>query len=166
MLRVWRKWRDTKKQAANLAQDALAAARAPFYYRDLGVPDSFDGRFEVAVLELFLRLYPLKDANPALSQPAFTAFFRQMELTLREMGVGDLGVPRHMKRMMTGFNGRVRSYWAAIEGHDHPALTAALTRNVYGTAPDTAPETVEKLANSIYERLAIAKEASHEIAAR
>lgn len=132
-----------------MAQAALAEARAPLWYTGFGVPDTFDGRFEMAVLALFMRLY----ARPDLAQPGFTAFFRQMELTLREMGVGDLSVPRHMKRMMSGFNGRVRSYWDATEAQDRAALIDALRRNVYGTVPDTAPAQVEKLADNVFNRI-------------
>lgn len=148
MFTLWRNWREDRKQARALAEEALVEARDPHWYTAHAVPDTFDGRFEIAVLCLFCRLYQ----SPRLSQPAFTAFFRRMELSLREMGIGDLGVPRHMKRMMTGFNGRVRAYWQAVESNDRTALVAALTRNVYGTALDTAPEKVENLAALVLER--------------
>lgn len=144
-----------------MAQDALAEARDPVWYSHYAVPDTFDGRFEVAVLALFSRLY----ANPSASQPAFDAFFRQMALTLREMGIGDLSVPRHMKRMMNGFNGRVRAYWQAVDADDAAAFAAALARNVYGTMPDTPPKTVEMLAQDMLKRLKSAGE-KNEIAAR
>lgn len=150
-----------KSRADQAAQAALADARDPRWYQDHQIPDTFDGRFEVAVLALFIRLYQA----PELSQYAFNAFFRRMELTLREMGIGDLGVPRHMKRMMTGFNGRLRAYWLAVDQADRPALQSALARNVYGTAPGTAPEMVEKLAADVLKRLETAGE-KHEIAAR
>ncbi len=149
-----------KRQARQAAADALAEARDPLWYSHYAVPDTFDGRFEVAVLALFLRLY----GNATLSQPAFDAFFRQMALTLREMGIGDLSVPRHMKRMMNGFNGRVRAYWQAADAGDAEAFAAALTRNVYGTMPDIAPKTVEMLAQDMLKRLTSAGE-KNEIAA-
>lgn len=149
MFTLWRSWRENRKAARALAEEALAEARDPHWYTHRAIPDTFDGRFEVAVLCLFIRTYN----KPDLAQYAFTAFFRRMELSLREMGIGDLGVPRHMKRMMTGFNGRVRAYHQAVESGDRAALSAALTRNVYGTAPDTPPEKVENLASFVLERV-------------
>lgn len=148
MFILWRNWRENRRQARQLVEDALAEARAPHWYTDYAVPDSFDGRFEMAVLCLFCRLYQ----SPARSQAAFNAFFRRMELSLREMGIGDMGVPRHMKRMMTGYNGRIRAYWDAVDRADSGALISALKRNVYGTTPDTLPEKVENLAGLVLER--------------
>lgn len=161
MLRFWQKRKETQERAHRLAIESLAAARDPAYYRDLGVPDTFDGRFEIAVLELFIRLYRHNDS--ALSQQAFNAFFRQMELSLREAGVGDLGVPRHMKRMMSGFNGRVRHYWQAVDNNDPADLVAALTRNVYGTVQNTSPRHIEMLADKTMTNL---QEAPREITAQ
>lgn len=162
MLRFWQKRQALKRQARALAAAALAASRDPGWYTARAVPDSFDGRFEVAVLELFIRLY--RAQTPALNQAAFTAFFRQMELALRELGVGDLSVPRHMKRMMTGFNGRLRHYWAAADAPNRADLIDALARNVYGTAPGTSPDIIENLADHVLKRVQ-EKGGRHEIAA-
>ena len=59
--------------------------------------------------------------------------------SLREIGVGDLSVGKHVKRMTHAFYGRVISYEAGLAGTDS-ALAAALARNVFGTisAPDSA----------------------------
>src|SRR5690606_36194006 len=53
----------------------------------------------------------------------------------RELGVGDLGVPKRMKKLARIFYGRVSAYAAAVEAADHAALAAALQRNI---APDRA----------------------------
>ena len=73
-----------------------------------------------------------------LAQAFFDVMFRQMDRTLRERGVGDLGIPRHVKRMMRGFKGRATAYDTALRAANDPEmLRQALIRNVYGTV--TAP---------------------------
>src|SRR5260370_17484021 len=58
--------------------------------------------------------------------------FADFDRSLREMGVGDLSVGKHMKRMARAFYGRILSYEAGLAGGDS-ALAIALARNVFGT---------------------------------
>ena len=138
-----------RETAAQLYLTIVAAARRPFFYREMGVPDTTDGRFEMIVLCGFFVFEGLRRAASAgsaeLAQQLFDLMFMDMDQSLREMGVGDLGVPRHMKRMMTGFNGRITAYGEAVAGGDAAALEAALKRNVYGTVPAVDEEKVKAL---------------------
>jgi cytochrome b pre-mRNA-processing protein 3 len=121
--------------AQKLYESAVTAARQPELYRDYGVPDTLDGRFELIVLHIFAILYRLKrDGGQArdLSQALFDTLFTDMDRSLREMGAGDLGVAPRVKRMTEGFNGRVHAYDRALEGSDSD-LQDAIARNVYGT---------------------------------
>jgi cytochrome b pre-mRNA-processing protein 3 len=61
----------------------------------------------------------------------FDAMFSDMDVNLREMGVGDLSVGRKMKVMWEAFHGRSAAYAAAMTAGDMAALDAALTRNVW-----------------------------------
>lgn len=134
-----------RKKAAQALYD-LAAAQAlkPYFYTHWQVPDTFDGRFEMLALHAFLVWRRVRDegrAGQALAQDLFDAMFVQMDRTLRERGVGDLGVPRHVKAMMRAFKGRALAYDAALSAGAAPeALRKALIRNVYGTVapPDEA----------------------------
>ncbi len=113
---------------------AVAAARERWFYVELGVPDTLDGRFDMVGVYVFLvirRLQALPAPGPALAQAVFDAMFNDMDLTLREMGVGDLGVGRHVKAMWEGFHGRAQAYQAALEAGDMAALAEALARNVW-----------------------------------
>jgi cytochrome b pre-mRNA-processing protein 3 len=113
---------------------AVAAARAPWFYADLGVPDTLDGRFDMVGLHVFLlirRLKTLPAPGPALAQAVFDAMFSDMDVTLREMGVGDLGVARRVRAMWEGLHGRAVAYQAALTASDETALAAALARNVW-----------------------------------
>ena len=114
---------------------AVAAARQPIFYAELGVPDTLDGRFDMVGLHAFLlirRLTALPVPGPALAQAMFDAMFNDMDLNLREMGVGDLSVGRRVRDMWEAFHGRSAAYGAALEDAEPAArLTEALARNVW-----------------------------------
>ena len=126
--------------AVHLYGALVAQARAPAFYRELAVPDTLDGRFDMIVLHLFLVLRRLKAEGPsgqALSQELSEVFVRNMDQSLREMGVGDLGVGRRVKDMARALFGRIEAYETALAAGD-AALQAALARNVYGAATPPA----------------------------
>jgi len=117
---------------------AVAAARAPFCYADLGVPDTLDGRFDMVGLHVFLvirRLGALPSPGPLLGQAVFDAMFADMDVNLREMGVGDLSVGRKNRVMWEAFHGRSAAYQTALNAGDDAALAAAIARNVWRGAP-------------------------------
>ncbi len=121
---------------------AAAAARARVLYEACAVPDSFDGRFDALVLMLFLVLERVEQ-DPALTKEEADELRRLLleravadwDRALREAGVGDLGVGRHIKRMMTAALGRLTAYKEACgsdaERVDETALAVALARNVW-----------------------------------
>lgn len=129
---------------------AVAAAREPVLYRRLGIPDTLDGRFDAIALYVFLLIHRLRGApepDPALAQAVFDAMFSDMDVNLREMGVGDLGVGRRVRAMWDAFHGRANSYGAALDTADAVALEAALARNVWrGAAPAGAAAALCRLA--------------------
>ena len=96
---------------------AVAAAREPFLYTGLGVPDTLDGRFDMVALHTFLLIQRLKrepSPGPALAQAVFDAMFSDMDINLREMGVSDLSVGKRVKVMWEAFHGRANAYAAAL----------------------------------------------------
>ena len=111
----------------------VAAARQPHFYSELDVPDTPLGRYEMLSLHVFLFMRRVKDRNDALrsiGQEVTDEFFRDVDHSLRELGIGDAGVPKRMKRLARMFYGRIESYDKALGNDDHPALVAALARNV------------------------------------
>ncbi|MCW3473951.1 ubiquinol-cytochrome C chaperone family protein [Limobrevibacterium gyesilva] len=117
---------------------AVAAARDPYFYTGLGVPDTLDGRFDLVGLHAFLvirRLQGLPEPGPALAQALFDAMFNDMDVNLREMGVGDLAVGKKVRAMWEAFHGRAAAYQAAMKAGDSGALAAALERNVWRGTP-------------------------------
>ncbi len=123
-----------KAQVRALYQEIVAQARQPAFYRDCGVPDTLDGRFELVVLHAFLVLHRLKDEAVAadFAQSLFDLLFLDMDASLREIGVGDLGVGRRIKTMAKGFYGRAAAYEEGLATSPEK-LAAALGRNLYGT---------------------------------
>src|SRR5262245_63247551 len=66
-----------------------------------------------------------------LGQALFDHFCSDMDANLREIGVGDLAVPRKMKAIGEAFYGRKRAYQAALVAPGSEELAAALSRNVH-----------------------------------
>ena len=121
--------------AQALYAQVVEQARLPGFYRDLGVPDTLDGRFDMIVLHAFLVLHRLKaegQAQGPVGQALFDLMFADMDASLRELGVGDLSVGKKVKQMATGFYGRVAAYEEGLAAGDE-ALAGALRRNLYGT---------------------------------
>jgi cytochrome b pre-mRNA-processing protein 3 len=115
----------------------VAQARLPCFYREYAVPDTINGRFDLLVLHLAIALDRLAaDAKlRQLGQALFDRFCQDMDHNLREMGVGDLSVPKEMQRMGEAFYGRAQAYRAALTAPGQAALVEALKRNIYNGAP-------------------------------
>lgn len=139
--------------AANPAQPLyyaiVAHARQPMFYRDFGVPDTVDGRFDMIVLHavlVFLRLRGDPAAAP-LVDDLFDVMFADLDRSLREMGVGDISVGRRVRQMARGFYGRAQAYDRALNGSEQ--LEEALRRNLYGTV---TPQDEAVAAMAVYVR--------------
>ncbi|MCA1297211.1 ubiquinol-cytochrome C chaperone family protein [Stappia indica] len=117
----------------------VAQARQAHFYSDLRVPDTLDGRFELIMLHailLFDRLRGEGDAASAFGQEVFDLFFQDMDHSLREMGVGDLTVPKKIKKMAEAFYGRAGVYSEALASESRHMLVEALDRNIFAEASD------------------------------
>ena len=116
-----------------LSGEIVAAARDPVLFTEYGIEDSLEGRFEAVTLHAVLvlrRLSRMDPPAPDIAQDLTDAIFRSFETALREMGVGDISVPKRMKTIAGAFLGRAAAYDMALRGRA-PALEAALARNVY-----------------------------------
>jgi cytochrome b pre-mRNA-processing protein 3 len=94
--------RRKQTDAAKIYGAIVAQARLPIFYQGLGVPDTLEGRFLVLSLHLFAILHRLKlegQSGLGLAQALSDRFTADMETVLREIGVGDLSVPKKMRRL-------------------------------------------------------------------
>jgi cytochrome b pre-mRNA-processing protein 3 len=118
----------------------VTQVREPIFYRELAVPDTVNGRFDLLLLHLCLLLRRLRAAQGGaeLSQALFDRFCEDMDDNLREMGVGDQTVPKRMRAFGEAFYGRAQAYDQAMDAGGE-ALASAIARNILdGTAIDQA----------------------------
>jgi cytochrome b pre-mRNA-processing protein 3 len=117
----------------------VTQSRSPAFYADYGVPDTVQGRFDLIVLHVVLLLRRLRrdETGCSLGQRLFDTFCRDLDDNLREMGIGDLAVPKHMRRFGEAFYGRQAAYVTALEMGDWGNFESALARNIFkGVGPD------------------------------
>jgi cytochrome b pre-mRNA-processing protein 3 len=122
-------------EARALFRQIAERARNPVLYTVYGVPDTIDGRFEMLCLHAYPVFHGLKGKGPdadALSQATYDAMFADLDGSLRELGVADLGVGRRIKIMTEALNGRIQAYDNGFAAGDDE-LAQAIRRNVYGT---------------------------------
>jgi len=125
----------------------VAQARRPVFYREYAVADTINGRFDLVLLHVALvvsRLMQEAATKPA-GQLLFDRFCTDMDDNLREIGISDIAVPKHMKRVGEAFYGRIQAYEAALAAADDGLLIEALGRNVYGGQPPE-PAVLRRLA--------------------
>lgn len=129
--------------ASRLFHDVVEAARNPIAYRDHGVADTFEGRFERLALVTTLvlrRLSQLPAPAEAVGQELVDQLFKHLDDGFRRSGVGDLSVGKKVKALAQGFYGRAKAYTEALDAGDEARLRAALARNLYGS--ERAPEAI------------------------
>jgi len=121
----------SKREAQELYIALVEQSRKPFFYTICAVPDTLDGRFEIILLHVFLKLKLLKaqGGQETLSRLLLECLFDDMDRNLREMGVGDMGVGKRVKTMSKAAFGRLEAYTSAYGSDD--MLQEALKRNVY-----------------------------------
>lgn len=118
------------------------AARRPLFYSDMGVPDTVLGRFEMLTVVLILyfrRTSQSTRSGQEIAQEIIDYFFEDIDHSMRELGVGDVGVPKRVKKFARMYYGRLESYAAALDTADIEALKLALRRNIRPDEPD-APD--------------------------
>ena len=114
-----------------LYQRVVVEARRPAWYRDGRVPDTLDGRFDMvaAVLSVvLLRLEHEGEGGRAPSAHLTELFVEDMDGQLRERGIGDIVVGKHIGRMMGALGGRLGALREAFSGGD---LDGVIARNIY-----------------------------------
>lgn len=132
------RFRAKRDETAALYAAVVARARQPHWFLDGAVADTVDGRFDMiaAVLAMVMLRLESDPAGVATATHLSEAFVDDMDPQLREIGIGDLLVGKHVGRMMGMLGGRLGAYREGLAAGD---LKPALTRNLYrGEAP--APE--------------------------
>ena len=143
--------------AETLYAEAVRLARNPSFFDTYGVADDVDGRFDTLSLIVALvmrKLKTLDDDGKALSQELFDSMFADMDLSLREMGAGDIGVSKRVRAMAEAFMGSLESNVYAIDNNDQKYFSSALNRYLF-----RGNETIDSLDNGLVDYLfALVKE--------
>ena len=123
-----------ERPAERLYQSILQASRQPNLYTEFEIQDHLDSRFDMLCLHISLLMGRLRmlpeDVHKPLNQELFDRFFADMDFTLREMGVGDLGVGKRVRKMSEAFMGRLLAYTKSLERNDKMELALVLARNI------------------------------------
>lgn len=127
MLNALRRSKERRQTAARLHAVLVARAREPVFFARFGVGDTLDGRFDLMALHAWLMLDRLAADGP-LAQAFVDEVFVGFDEAFREMGAGDIGMGKRMKKVADAFYGRTKAYGEAA---DETAMAAALVRNLY-----------------------------------
>lgn len=125
-------WRRKEFHAEKVYAAIVAQARLPIFYQRFGVPDSLGGRFVMLSLHLFAALHRLKRAGAdatRMAQELADCFSADMETVLRELGVGDLSVPKKVRKLVASGARQLEGFERALsQGEDafEAAIAAAL----------------------------------------
>lgn len=129
-----------KKKIDNAANElflkVISHTRIPLFYENFGVEDNLDGRFDLMSVHMAL-IIDVLDNNNQLNDAIIVRrrlqeiMFDNLDLTLREIGVGDLGVGKKIKTMAEAFYGRMTTYQECFKTHDTDQMSMALKRNLY-----------------------------------
>jgi cytochrome b pre-mRNA-processing protein 3 len=154
--------RSPSRKIGDLYGAIVAQARVPAFYRDFGVPDTVEGRFDLIVLHMVLVLTRLERGEAAergIGQALFDVFCRDLDGNLREMGVGDLAVPKRMRKFGEAFYGRQAAYGAALaapsQEASQEALEKALARNIFAGSESVDTTSVGAARLARYARAAL-----------
>ena len=124
---------DVEVQA--LYKAIVQQSRLPDFYIHLDVADTVEGRFDMIALHMFLVMRKLKtgeEKTEAFTQSLYDLMFADMDLNLRELGVGDMGLARRVPKMAEAFYGRIKAYEEGLAADDNDGtLKEGLNRNLY-----------------------------------
>ena len=122
---------DPKHKLAPLYNQIVAKARELHWYVEGQVPDSIDGRFDMVAAILTLVLLRLEDDKTHAQDMAHLTevFVDDMDGQLREVGIGDMIVGKHIGKIMGAVGGRLGAFREAMA--DTRKLNEAILRNIY-----------------------------------
>lgn len=135
---------------------SVAVARDPIWYLEGQVPDTLDGRFDMVAAVLALVLLRLeRDGKENAKASALLAelFIEDMDGSVRQMGIGDLMVGKHVGNMMGALGGRITAFREAIGAGS--GFGEVVRRNVFHDAPpsEQAVAFVSKRLENFYQAI-------------
>lgn len=136
MLKRWKALSRNREIVDELYAGIVDVSRRPVLFTEGGLPDTVMGRFESLCISVFLFLARCGD-DPALkplAQDLVDRFILDVEDSIRELGIGDVSVPKRMRKLAGMFYERVSAYDAPLGAGDRAKLAEALARYALGGA--------------------------------
>lgn len=136
LARLFSGGRDPREAMRPLWHRVVDIARAKSWYAEHGVADTIEGRFDMITAVLALVLLRMEREPELVEDSVFLTelFVEDMDGQLRESGVGDVVVGKHVGRLVSAMGGRLGAYREALAQPRDDALAAAVARNVSLTA--------------------------------
>jgi cytochrome b pre-mRNA-processing protein 3 len=144
---------DPKEALRPLWRRTVEIAREPEWYRDCGVPDTVDGRYDMITSVLAVMLIRMENSEELMAPSVHLTelFVDDMDGQLREQGIGDPTLGKYMGKMVAAMGGRLGAFRDAFAA-DRPAVEAAITRNVSLTG-DTPPAAMAQRLEAMHRQL-------------
>jgi cytochrome b pre-mRNA-processing protein 3 len=143
LFRNWFEPAPDRAKVAALYGQVMAAARHPAFFEKFALPDNFETRFDLLVVHMFLLLTRLKREGQRTMMRALTEYMvDDLDRSLREMGIGDVGVAKRMKKLMSAFYGRVLAYEKAMAAMDDKEILRVLDRNLFAASDTDLPRLI------------------------
>ena len=151
--RIFRSTPDPREELRPLWHSTVGEARTPIYYTDGGVADTVEGRFDLITIALAVVLVRMEDTATLTPKTALlTEFFvEDMDGQLREQGVGDPVMGKHIGKLMSTLGGRIGAIRTGLR-EDRGTLAAALRRNVR-FVDESKADALAALVVTLFERL-------------
>ena len=115
-------------------QKIVNLSRNKVFYSKLKVPDTLDGRYDLLILFSIILIFSLSRLDKKgieLSQILFDKIFLDLDLSLRELGAGDVGVHIKIKNMISSYMGRQKVYCDCFENKNFIKLEVHIIKNIY-----------------------------------
>ena len=131
---TWLRSRSRAGQTASgLYGSIVTQARTPAFYTRGAAPDTIEGRFGVIAVHMFLVLERIRQEGAAgneFARALLEHLLTDMDDSLREIGIGDMGVPRRVKKAAAALHEQIEVYRSALAAPSDEALKAAIASYV------------------------------------
>ena len=87
----------SKIHTNDLYNTLLSLSRNIFFYKKIGLPDTFETRIYLMFIHFSIMMIVFKNKGKKFNQKSYDSLFHNIENNLREMGFGDVSVNKKMK---------------------------------------------------------------------
>lgn len=152
--RLFKSEPDPREALRPLWHRVVELSRTPELYRDDGVADTVAGRFDMIAALLALVLLRMERDQMLTEESVLLTelFVADMDAQLRETGVGDIVVGKHVGKLVSVLGGRLGAFREALKDNEPGPFEAALERNTT-MAGERSTENLSRRLRRFYDKL-------------